>query len=72
MAKSVAERLALLAMCGVLMCGAVACGGGAEVQSKVSTATVGQQLLDLKKAYDSGAVTKQEYEQQRKKILEKD
>jgi len=72
MAKSVAERLALLAMCGVLMFGAVACGGGAEVQSKVSTATVGQQLLDLKKAYDSGAVTKQEYEQQRKKILEKD
>ncbi len=33
------------------------------------TTTVGQQLMDLKKAYDSGTMTQQQYEQQRKKIL---
>ena len=44
-------------------------GGGAEVKSEVTTTTVGQQLIDLKKALDAGAINQQEYEQQRKKIL---
>jgi hypothetical protein len=48
---------------------AACCGGGADVLSHVTTTTVGQQLMDLKKAYESGAMTQQEYEQQRKKIL---
>ncbi len=72
MATSLGNRLIVLALFGVLALGVGSCGGGAEVQSSISTATVGQQLLDLKKAYDSGAITKQEYEQQRKKILEQD
>ena len=49
----------------------MACGGGADVRSEVSTTTTGQQLMDLKKALDSGAMTQKEYDQERKKILEK-
>jgi len=45
-------------------------GGGAEVRSELTTTTVGQQLLDLKKAYDAGALTKEEHERQRKKVLD--
>jgi len=43
------------------------CGGGTTVQptpvmvSPASSATVGQQLIELKKAYDSGAITEKEY-----------
>jgi hypothetical protein len=45
-------------------------GGGAKVQSEITTTTKGQQLLDLKKAFDSGAMNAKEYEEQRKKVLE--
>lgn len=48
-----------------------ACGGGAEVHHQVSTSTTGQQLLDLQKAYDAGAINKEEYERERKKLLAK-
>jgi hypothetical protein len=44
-------------------------GGGADVKSDISTTTTGQQLMDLKKAYDAGAISESEYERERKKIL---
>ena len=70
MTASRTNKLVLLAMCGFLVLGVTACGGGgADVKSQITTTTVGQQLIDLKKAYDAGAMTQQEYEQQRKKIL---
>ena len=55
----------------VLAAGALAgCGGGgAEARTEVSTVSVGQQLMDLKQAYDSGAMTKDEYERARYKVL---
>jgi len=56
---------ALLATLGVSACG----GGGADVKSEITTTTTGQQLLDLKKAYDAGAMTKDEYERERQRIL---
>jgi hypothetical protein len=66
------RKLTILVLCGFFLLGVAACGGGgAEVKSEVSTTTVGQQLMDLKKALDSGAMTQQEYEKERKKILEK-
>lgn len=72
MTLSPARGLVACAVCGILAVGVAACGGGgAEVRSEVTTTTVGQQLIDLKKALDSGAMTQQEYEQQRKKILER-
>ena len=58
---------------GLLVLGALSgCGGGgADVKSEISTTTTGQQLIDLKKAYDSGAISESEYERERKKILNK-
>jgi hypothetical protein len=73
MGKRVVSMLMLLIVCGVLLGGLVACGGGgADIKSEVTTTTVGQQLLDLKKALDAGAITQKEYERERKKILDRD
>ncbi len=63
---AVAGILACLLGTSVVGCG----GGGAELKSEVRTTTTGQELLDLKKALDSGAMTQQEYEAHRKRILE--
>ncbi|HEX6829357.1 MAG TPA: hypothetical protein VF104_10300 [Burkholderiales bacterium] len=57
---------ALLAALGVSACG----GGGADVKSEITTTTKGQQLMDLQKAYESGAMTKDEYERERQKVLQ--
>jgi hypothetical protein len=66
------RTLVVSVLCGLLLLGVAACGGGgAEVSSQVSTTTTGQQLMDLKKALDSGAMTQKEYDLERKKILEK-
>jgi len=42
-------------------------GGGST--SKAQSPTVGQQLTDLQKAKDSGAITEAEYQAQKVKIL---
>ena len=41
------------------------------VKSQVTTTTTGQQLIALKKALDAGANTKDEYDKERKKILDR-
>ncbi|MCX5910470.1 MAG: SHOCT domain-containing protein [Deltaproteobacteria bacterium] len=49
------------------------CGGSKEVivpQSQTTTTTLGQELQDLEEAYKKGAITKDEYEAAKKKILE--
>ena len=51
----------LLSSCG---------GGGAKTENVVTTKSKGEQLSDLQKAYNSGALSRDEYEKQRKKILE--
>jgi len=66
------RKLTVLALCGLFLLGVAACGGGgADIKSEISTTTTGQQLMDLKKALDSGAITQQEYEKERKKILDR-
>jgi len=59
----VAAMVMALAGCG---------GGGAKVHSEVTTVTTGQQLIDLKKSLDTGAMTKDEYDRERTKVLNKD
>ena len=49
----------------------VGCGGGADVNQHVSTVSQGQQLEDLKKALDQGAIDQQNYEKLQKQILKR-
>ena len=60
MIRIVVSSLFIAALAG---CG----GGGAKVTN--TSVTDGQQLIDLKKAYDEGLLTEKEYEQRRKKVL---
>ena len=56
----------------VLMVGAsfIGCGGGgAKVQQ--STTTVGQELMDLDKAYKEGVINEKQYKEQKNKILKR-
>lgn len=54
-----------------------ACGGGGAKQktktaTEITNTTVskGQALIDLKKAYDSGAMSYSEYQSERQKVLD--
>jgi DMAP1-binding Domain len=46
-------------------------GGGAKVESTVSTQTLGQQLIDLDKAYKEGVITEKEYKKSKEALMEK-
>lgn len=60
-------NLALLAVCVAAFSG---CGGGTPAPlNNVSSNTIGQELIDLKKAYDSNVITEKEYQRQREAIL---
>jgi len=65
--KNVTLAALLAAMAGLSGCG----GGGAEVRATTTTVSQGQELQDLKKALDSGAINQQEYDRLRKKIIER-
>jgi hypothetical protein len=48
-----------------------ACGGkSVKVENTGNSATMGQELQDLDKAYQDGIITKSEYEKSKKRILE--
>jgi hypothetical protein len=49
------------------------CGGGTTTvkTEPAITTTTGQQLIDLKKAYDEGAITEKQYNNMKEEILEK-
>ena len=67
--KKVSVLLAC-AFCAVLLSGCVVALGNKDGKGTVNHPTVGQQLVDLKKAQDAGAITPDEYNSQRAKILE--
>ena len=49
----------------------IACGGSKSQNNvKASTTTLGQELQDLKAAYDKGIITEKEYEKAKKKLIE--
>lgn len=49
------------------------CGGGTstKIDTQTSTRTVGEQMIDLQKAYDSGAITEREYKKAKQDILDR-
>jgi hypothetical protein len=59
--------VALSAMVLITGCLALQVGGGDKKSEK--QATVGQQLVDLKAAHDSGAISDADYETQKAKVL---
>ena len=61
--RIVAIILVLMVGMSFIGCG----GGGAKVQQ--SNTTIGQELIDLEKAYNDKIITKKQYDQQKKKIL---
>ncbi len=63
--------LSLLGGSLLLLCLGLSGCGGADVNTHSTTTTVseGQQLIDLQKAYKAGAITKEQYEEQKQKIL---
>lgn len=49
-----------------------ACGGGGRTPPPgTAGATTGQELIDLDNAYRKGAISQDEYEEQREKILDR-
>jgi len=56
-------------------CFSLRLGGGSskkmttENKTETTNVTLGQQLIDLKKAYDAGLISEREYNSQRKKLL---
>lgn len=47
-----------------------ACGGSSTKTTVTTTETQGQQLLDLKEAYEKGAINEKEYNRAKKDILD--
>ncbi len=69
------EAIVAVIMAMVLVTSVSGCGRRAKAttttQTDIRTTTTGQELMDLQKAYESGAITEKEYQEQRKKILKR-
>ena len=67
------KRLLVLIMIGVsamtLLAGCLGLQLGPDSVTKTQVPTVGQQLMDLQKAKDTGAITDTEYQAQKAKLL---
>ena len=72
MIQKLLGRAVVVMLSGAILGGLTGCvfsvGGGKEVTS--THATRGQELIDLKKARDQGAITPEEYEAKRRQILD--
>jgi hypothetical protein len=63
-------RVTAAAVMGLFLAGALTgCGGGEQVVRPTVSVSVGQQLIDLKKAHDSGALSDKEYQSQKSKLI---
>jgi len=45
-------------------------GGGAKNYNSVVSTTLGQELIDLQRAKESGAISEKDYQRQRDKLIE--
>jgi hypothetical protein len=72
MKKTLLSTLAVLITCGILSVGLSGCAwsiGEGKDRTTTNQPTRGQELVDLKKALDQGAISQAEYENQKKQIL---
>ena len=67
-------RIYLLAFCILFLTSCASSLFSVDKNSDVTNinTTVGEELIDLKKALDTGAITKEEYNEMKKKILDRD
>jgi uncharacterized membrane protein len=65
-------RMEIFSLCGaVLLSGCISISGGETTVKEVPvTTTLGQRLMDLKAEYDRGAISEQEYNQRRQRLLQ--
>jgi Short C-terminal domain len=65
-------RVGILLLCGaVLLTGCISISSGERTvkETPAMTTTLGQRLMDLKAEYDRGAISEQEYNQRRNRLL---
>ena len=67
-------RVVRLTALGLVLLGSPGClgltvGGGAEIQSAVTPPTLGQEFLDLQRAHTAGALSDEEYEAVKRKLI---
>jgi hypothetical protein len=65
MIKRTVATLALMVALSPVLSG---CGGDEVIRPTINV-SIGQQLIDLKKASDSGAISAEEFEKQRKELV---
>ncbi|MEJ0009470.1 MAG: SHOCT domain-containing protein [Alphaproteobacteria bacterium] len=58
--------------CLVFLTLAACSGGGADTTMTATTVSKGQEIIDLQKARDSGAISADEFERQKSKVLSRD
>lgn len=63
------RTIVLLSMLGFSIAMTGCGGGGAEI--KATNTTMGEELHDIKKAFDQGIITEKEYNKAKKDILKK-
>ena len=65
------KKFAVWIVVGVLLTGIAlsGCGGSPKVESTTKTTTLGQELMDLEKAYKEGVITEKEYNAAKEKLL---
>ena len=66
------KRIAVFVMASLIFIGFTlgGCGSTTKVTQSAQT-TLGQQLIDLDKAYKQGIITEKEYEKTKKELLKK-
>ena len=70
---SVKCMVLVMVAAGALIGGCCCPGGGSsttKTETTINTTTTGQQLIDLQKAYESGAISEKEYNKQKQEILD--